>query len=121
MTDLPFGRGGSPLQHLIWAGHKTTQLSALQMTEEIDAGPIYCKDELSLSGRAQDIYERASALAAAQIARIITESPTPQPQVGTPVVFRRRTPVESAIPALDSAERVYDFIRMLDADGYPHA
>lgn len=29
MTDVPYGRGGSPLQNLIAAGHERTQLSAL--------------------------------------------------------------------------------------------
>ena len=41
MTDLPFGRGGSPLQNLIVRGVKATKLTALKMVEQIDAGPIY--------------------------------------------------------------------------------
>ena len=28
MTDLPYGRGGSPLQNLIFLGHKNTKISA---------------------------------------------------------------------------------------------
>lgn len=50
MTDVPYGRGGSPLQNLIVRKHKKTKLTALKMTEEIDAGPVYCKRELSLDG-----------------------------------------------------------------------
>ena len=30
MTDLPYGRGGSPLQNLIQRGHSSTMLSALR-------------------------------------------------------------------------------------------
>ncbi|MDZ7775688.1 MAG: hypothetical protein U5L09_08890 [Bacteroidales bacterium] len=30
MTDLPFGRGGSPLQNLISRGYKETKISALK-------------------------------------------------------------------------------------------
>src|SRR3989339_963082 len=41
MTDLPFGRGGSPLQNLIARGIYETQISALKCVEEVDAGPIY--------------------------------------------------------------------------------
>ena len=30
-TDLPFGRGGSPIQNLIVRGFKTTKISAIKM------------------------------------------------------------------------------------------
>ncbi|OKO76732.1 hypothetical protein AC629_32510 [Bradyrhizobium sp. NAS80.1] len=43
MTDAPFGRGGSPLQSLIDHGIRETKLSALRMTEQLDAGPLYVK------------------------------------------------------------------------------
>ena len=50
MTDLPFGRGGSPLQNLIVLGKEKTKISALKVVEELDAGPIYLKKDLSLNG-----------------------------------------------------------------------
>jgi methionyl-tRNA formyltransferase len=53
---LPYGRGGSPLQNLIDLGHKDTFVSALKMTEELDAGAIYLKKPLSLEGLAEEIY-----------------------------------------------------------------
>lgn len=121
MTDLPFGRGGSPLQNLISRGATETVLTAFRLTDELDAGPIYLKEPLSLDGRAEDIYRRATALAAAMITRIVREEPAPQPQQGSVTVFRRRTPAESELPDGLDARGVYDFIRMLDADGYPHA
>ena len=122
MTDVPYGRGGSPLQNLILAGHATTKLSALRMTADFDAGPVYLKRDLALDGRAQEIYERALALAASMIPAIIERPDAPVPQAGPVTVFRRRRPEESEIPApLATSAGLYDFIRMLDADGYPHA
>ena len=41
MADVPYGRGGSPLQNLIVRGHKATKMTALRMVEELDAGPVY--------------------------------------------------------------------------------
>src|SRR5690349_7716249 len=38
MTDLPYGRGGSPLQNLIIRGHQETMLSALKCVKVFDAG-----------------------------------------------------------------------------------
>ncbi|MEX0762574.1 MAG: methionyl-tRNA formyltransferase [Dehalococcoidia bacterium] len=121
MTDLPYGRGGSPLQNLIMRGHRDTKLTALLMTEEFDAGPVYLKEQLALDGTAQDIYERASKLSAGMIQRIIEEDMTPVPQEGEPTFFKRRRPEESEVPTLPDVEALYDFIRMLDADGYPRA
>jgi len=40
-SDAPYGRGGSPIQNLIARGHQQTQISALRMVEELDAGPVY--------------------------------------------------------------------------------
>lgn len=48
MTDLPFGRGGSPLQNLIVQGIYKTKLTALRCEKELDAGDIYMKKNLSL-------------------------------------------------------------------------
>ncbi len=121
MTDVPYGRGGSPLQNLIIRGHETTQLTALRMTESVDAGPVYCKLELSLLGRAQTIYERATRLSATIVAQMVENQPTPTAQTGDVVVFKRRKPHESRIPEAYDLKKLHDFIRMLDADGYPHA
>ena len=58
MTDLPYGRGGSPLQNLIIRGHKDTMISAVKCIKEIDAGPVYLKKRMSLLGTAEEIYLR---------------------------------------------------------------
>ncbi len=121
MTDVPFGRGGSPLQNLIMRGLRETRLSALKMVRDMDAGPVYLKEPLSLEGGAEEIYVRAARLAADMIARILRERPVPVEQSGDPVVFARRTPGQSEIPTKLSLDGLYDFIRMLDAEGYPRA
>lgn len=121
MTDVPFGRGGSPLQNLVARGHRSTQLTALRMVRELDAGPVYAKEALSLDGTAEEVYVRATRLATRLIRRIVADRPDPVPQTGAPVVFPRRRPEESALPVLPALDAVHDFIRMLDADGYPRA
>ena len=121
MTDVPYGRGGSPLQNLIVRGHRCTKLTALRMVEDFDAGPVYLKEDLCLEGNAEEIYIRASYLSAQMIRHIIEEQPVPQPQVGEPVIFKRRKPHESRIPVLPNLQTMHDFIRMLDAEDYPKA
>ena len=47
--------------------------------------------------------------------------PIPRPQTGMATVFKRHKPDESEILEEESLQRLYDFIRMLDAKGYPKA
>lgn len=121
MTDVPYGRGGSPLQNLIARGHRETVLTALRMTAEVDAGPVYMKRPLSLEGTAQDIFQRAAESSMGMIGEIIAHEPSPTPQTGTPVFFKRRKPEQSEVPVDATPAAFYDHIRMLDAPGYPHA
>jgi methionyl-tRNA formyltransferase len=121
MADVPYGRGGSPLQNLIVRGRKSTMLTALRMVNDLDAGPIYLKRSLSLEGRAAAIYERAGDLVYDIIKEIIASEPMPVTQQGKITMFSRRTPDQSILPQSGSTEALYDFIRMLDAPTYPKA
>jgi methionyl-tRNA formyltransferase len=121
MTDLPYGRGGSPLQNLVARGHEKTQLTALRCSEPLDAGPVYMKRELALLGTAEEILMRAGALTAAMIVEIALERPQPQPQQGEATVFTRRKPEDGWLGAATTLAEAYDLIRMLDGEGYPRA
>lgn len=122
MGDLPFGRGGSPLQNLIVRGFKETKISAVKAVKNIDGGPIYMKRKLSLTGTAQAIYERASGIIFNyMIPRMIKATILAQKQRGRAVIFRRRKPKEGNIERLSNINTIYDYIRMLDAEGYPPA
>jgi methionyl-tRNA formyltransferase len=121
MTDLPFGRGGSPLQNLISRGISKTKISALKCNEKIDAGPIYLKRPLSLHGSAEEIYQRATKAIEHMIVKILKKDPVPVPQKGRVTMFKRRKPTQSNLAGLKTLDEAYDLIRMLDADGYPHA
>lgn len=121
MTDVPFGRGGSPFQNLVVRGIRNTKLTALRMSSEFDAGPVYLKVPLSLDGGAEEVYLRAGQLSTKMIHRIIRREPKPVPQRGKPLIFQRRGAEQSEVGHPSSLEEFYDFIRMLDAEGYPRA
>lgn len=121
MTDLPYGRGGSPLQNLIANGIYQTKISALRCEAEIDSGPIYIKKPLLLEGKAQDIYQQANLIIEEMIVEIIQKKLVPIPQEGEIVSFSRRTKEQSNIAHLHELNKIYDYIRMLDAEHYPKA
>lgn len=121
MTDLPFGRGGSPLQNLILNDFEETVLTATQMCDVLDGGPVYLKRRLPLHGTAAAIYARAARLAAQMIEEIEASAIRPVDQEGAPSIFKRRTPAQSRLPGGINLTDFFNFVRMLDAPGYPYA
>jgi len=122
MTNVPFGRGGSPLQNLISRGIYQTKIVALQCEEEIDAGPVYLRRDFYIEqGSAEELYQKASEIVFAMIEEIVQYHPLPEKQTGEVVCFPRRTPEMSELKADYTLKQIYDHIRMLDAEGYPNA
>lgn len=121
-TDLPFGRGGSPIQNLIERGIYETKITALKCNKDFDAGDIYLKKELSLKDKpAKELFIDIGNIVSTMIDEIMEKQIIPIPQQGEATIFKRRTPEQSDISSLTSLEKVFDYIRMLDAPGYPHA
>lgn len=121
-TDLPYGRGGSPIQNLIAAGFEETVVSAIRMTPELDAGDVYLKKRVSLLGGGEEVFLRISDIVAECMGEIAATRPVPTPQVGEPTYFARRTPDQSRLDATSrSLKGIFDHIRMLDVPGYPAA
>ena len=125
ITDLPFGRGGSPLQNLIQRKIYSTKISAFSVVSEMDAGPIYMKKDFNIEeGSAQQIFDDASRIIFEEmIPEIIEKDLEPEEQNGEIVEFNRRKPEDSNINNAGIADlrECYDFIRMLDGEGYPKA
>ncbi len=122
MTNLPFGRGGSPMQNLIEQGIYQTKISAIRVADGLDEGPVYLKRSLDLStGSAQQLFEKMADEIFVMMTEITTTQPQPVEQSGEPTFFKRRTPEQSQITPGLSGRKLYDFIRMLDAEGYPRA
>ncbi|WP_044419393.1 methionyl-tRNA formyltransferase [Halarcobacter anaerophilus] len=125
MTDLPFGRGGSPLQNLIVNEIYDTKISAIRVNNELDSGDIYLKEDLNIAiGSAEEIFINASNITFQKIIpQFLKKDLKATPQEGDVTIFKRRKPFQSNLLELDNLtiNRVYDFIRMLDAEGYPKA
>lgn len=121
MTDLPYGRGGSPLQNLIVREKNATVISAIKCVKELDAGPIYLKMPLTLDGTAKEILHRASTIIQQMIFKILEGSCELKDQVGDVVIFKRRVSDDGDLSRLETTNQIYDYIRMLDADNYPSA
>ena len=123
MTDLPYGRGGSPLQNLILRGKKFTKISAFKMSDKIDGGPVYLKRKLKLDGTALEIFIRAAKIAFLMIMDINNKRLDPKPQKPSKICFKRLTKKDNLLnlKKIKNLNELYDRIRMVDAPEYPNA
>jgi methionyl-tRNA formyltransferase len=115
-TPLPYGRGGSPIQNMIVRGYKFSTVCAIKLENKLDSGPIYLKKNFKLSGRAEIIFKKIYKIVFSMIIILIKKVPKPKMQLGKSYYFNRRKPGESNIGTLNSLSKVYDYIRMLDAN-----
>lgn len=121
-ADLPYGRGGSPIQNLISLGIKHTKISAIKVDGGIDTGDIYLKEDVDLYGNVEEILVRIShVIFKKMIPHIIKSDIVPHKQEGEILEFKRRTAEQSELQEYFSLEKIYDYIRMLDGEGYPSA
>jgi methionyl-tRNA formyltransferase len=120
-APLPYGRGGSPIQNLIMAGFNESPICALKMTNEIDGGPIYDKEMISLDGNLHDIFNRAVDATNGLILNIINNNPKPVAQEGEPFYFKRRSKSDGQITPEDNLKNTFNKIRMLDGLDYPRS
>ncbi len=121
ITDLPYGRGGTPLQNLILKKFEKTKITAFECNNIVDGGDVYLKKSLSLKGNADEIFTRSSKIIIKMIIEILNKKIKPKPQNGKIYKFTRRLPSQSKINNIEDLKNLYDFIRMLDAKGYPNS
>jgi methionyl-tRNA formyltransferase len=123
-TNLPQGRGGSPIQNQILQGIKKTKLSAFKITKKIDSGPICLKENFSLAGSASEILFRLELKSINMIKKIVKMKKIIfLEQIGKVSNFIRRKKKQSKIDIkkFKNIEKLYDFLRMLDSFSYPNA
>ena len=98
-------------------------LTALRCGLELDAGDVYLKLPLSLHGTAEEIFLRADSLIEQMIEYIVLKDLWLYRNRASQWIFSRRTPAQSNLTSCSEGDLSawYDFIRMLDAEDYPHA
>jgi methionyl-tRNA formyltransferase len=128
-SDLPYFRGGSPLQHQIMIGVTNTKVTLMTLSaDKIDAGDIWIKEDLDLSGdNMDDVFENLILSSIKLLNSFLSEYPLIKPKyqnIEKGTYYKRRKPEESKLSKEDFAnktlEELYNFIRSL-SDPYPNA
>jgi methionyl-tRNA formyltransferase len=128
-SDLPNYRGGSPIQHQIINGVKSSKITLMTLSSaKLDAGEIWMKEEFSLAGdNMNEIFENIKISSTKLLNDFLFIYPNIKPQeqiLSEGSYYKRRTSLESRINIEDlknkNLEDIYNFIRCL-TDPYPNA
>ena len=121
-SNLPDGKGGSPLQNQILDNIFLTRVNALKMTDDgLDAGPIYISKNISLQGNIFDIWNIITETSYLLISEIIEKNLQSMEQIkSSQMIYKRRKDNIIPFEKEQNIEKIYDFIRMLDSDDYPN-
>ena len=121
-SNLPYDRGGSPIQNQILKGVKNSRVNAIKMSGDVDAGPIYCSKPVTLQGSLTDIWLAIADQTKILIRDCIINDLKPAPQESSDINSNKRRKTASIpVNSLSEIIEFYDHIRMLDAEGYPSA
>jgi methionyl-tRNA formyltransferase len=123
-SDLPFGRGWSPLIWQIIEGRSTIVVTLLEAIDQIDAGKIWAQEEISFNGT--ELYDEINEILFAAELKLMDhvilnfKKIIPKSQsIDSPTWYPRRTCEDSRIDPSKSIASQFDLLRVADPNRYP--
>lgn len=115
-SDLPNGRGWSPLAWQILEGKNEIVISAITCAEQVDRGDILAQRTLRLDGTElyDEINRKRNHIRRQLIMDVIAKNPAPRAQAGEPSYYKRRYPADSELDPSRSIEDQFDLLRICD-------
>ena len=122
-SDLPQGKGWSPLSWQILEGKNSIPMTLFEATEELDAGKIYIKDSIELTGyellnETQNMLGLKTIELAVKFMKNIDNIEGIE-QAGISTFYPKRTPVDSELDINKSIKDQFDLLRICSNDRYP--
>ena len=124
-SDLPRGRGFSPLVWLILEGAKQIPVCLLEAASDVDAGPVVYRDCIAYEGHElnDELRMRLGESHVALCRRFMAE-PAPVAgvlQTGEPTRYRRRIPADSRLDPDRSIAEQFDLFVSSTANATRHS
>jgi len=122
-SDLPRGKGFSPVQWQVLEGRREIPVCLFEAVEAVDAGPIYGHDVIRLSG--YELFDDIRAAQAQATLRLIdgflASHPhvKPEPQVGEETFYPRRTQADDELDVDQPLRSQFDRLRIANNDAWP--
>lgn len=124
-SELPEGRGWSPLTWQVLEGRTELPLTLFEAVDAVDAGPVYIRSSIQTSGL--ELIDQLRDLLGSEIVRMCLEFTVlveedrvlGEPQEGRPTFYRRRTPSDSQLNPDMTIRDQFNLLRVVDNDRYP--
>jgi len=122
-SDLPAGRGWSPLTWQILEGRNDIPVCLFDAVEDVDAGPVVYREQLTFNGHEliDEMRQALGQLSVELCERFLAEvaPPAGEPQAGELSWYPRRRPADSALDPERSLAEQFDLLRVCDNEAYP--
>jgi len=122
-SDLPKGRGFSPIIWQILENKKKIVLTLFEANSKFDTGKFYFKDSIRLRG--DELLDETHRIVGNKIIhmafKFIKErhSLIAKEQIGKPTYLRKRTENDDLLPVNESIAHIFDRLRVVDNRLYP--
>lgn len=122
-SDLPNGRGWSPMAWEVLHGASGITVSLINAEDSVDSGDIWQKRSFALDGT--ELLDELNAklfdleLELMDWALASCDTAVPEPQIGEATTWPRRTPADSEIDPSKPLAESFDTIRIADPDRFP--
>lgn len=123
-SDLPEGKGWAPLFWQVLEGKHEITFSMFAASPNMDAGPIYMKRELKLTGyELSDELRLKQAVLSINMCIEFIESPEkfipPTLQEGDESFYAKRGPKDSRVDPKKTIEEQFNLLRIVNNEEYP--
>ena len=124
-SDLPRGKGWSPLTWQILNGDNVIPITLFEAKEHVDSGPIYLQDFMRFEGH--ELIDELRGAVVEYTLRMCREFVDHYPflvserheQSGKATFYKRRTAAASQLDPNRSIEEQFDLLRVVDNENYP--
>ena len=124
-SDLPQGKGWSPLTWQILEGKSHIPVTLFEAAERVDSGPIYAQRWLEFKGHELlDELRYGQAAATRELCRWFVDNYPESAaeaceQSGEESIYPRRRPADSALDANQTFAEQFNLLRVVDNQRYP--
>lgn len=122
-SDLPKGKGFSPMQWQIAEGQNGITLTLFEVVEKVDAGPYYIKDVLKFDGTEllNELREKMAMKIIDMCLQYVNNYGriTAMEQSGEESFYRRRTVADDELDINKTIAEQFNHFRIADNEAYP--
>lgn len=122
-SDLPSGKGWSPVSWQVLEGKKRIPVTLIEAHERVDSGDIYSQREILLKGDElwPEIKHQQGEQTIALIVDFVNKYPEVEgkPQLGEESFYPKRTAESSELDVSNSIENQFNLLRICDNDRFP--